>query len=207
MAREPAYSARDARSRYVRIISIPLTCVTHSVWCDGPTLRGSEEEDRVLQLTGSPRPLRLRRAGKSPIYLTATQGYRLVPDPRFAPGEWKATTRGYAYTVYDTVDHEATKAIAWHWHPGTGKSDEPHLHVYREGQIAGEYLNKLHLPGERVAFEAVIKFVIDELGVDPIRMDWQSQIDSALERFTRFRTWPQSGPPLTEADADAPVSN
>lgn len=207
VAREPAHSAHAARARYVRIISIPLTCITRSVWCEGPTLRGTEEEDRVLQLTGSPRPLRLKRRGQSPIYLTATQGFRLVRDTRFAPGEWKATTRGYAYTVYDTIGHEPTKAIAWHWHPGTGKSDEPHLHVYREGQIAGEFLNKLHLPGERVAFEAVVNFVIQELGVDPLRDDWSALIDSALERFTRFRTWPKSGGPLTVTEAEGSIAN
>lgn len=141
------------------------------------------------------------------MYITATQGFRLVPDPRFAPREWKATTRGYAYTVYDTVDHEPRKAIAWHWHPGTGTSGEPHLYVYREGLIGGEYLHKLHLPGERVAFEAVVKFVIDELGVDPLRTDWSAQIDSALERFVRFRTWPKSGGPLTLAEAETPDPN
>lgn len=186
---------------------MPLTCVTRAVWCEGPTLRGSEEADRVLQLTGSPSPLRLKRDRQNPVYLSATQAFRLVPDPRFAPGEWKATTRGYIYTVYDTAGFEPTKALAWHWHPGSGKNDEPHLHVYRDGQVGGEPLRKLHLPGERVAFEAVVKFVIEELGVAPIRADWQSVIDSALERFTRFRTWPRSGGPLPADEAEAPISN
>jgi hypothetical protein len=198
VAREPAFSPREARARYVRIISLPLTCVTRAQWCDAPTLRGSEEEERAIQLTGMPKPLRLKRADGQPVYLAATQGFRLVPDERYAPGrgEWKATTTGYVYTVYETSDHEPAKAMAWHWHPTSGGSHEPHVHIYRDGQIAGQELDKLHFPGERVAFESVILFLINELRVTPLREDWGEMIHSALERFVLFRTWPQSGGPL-----------
>jgi hypothetical protein len=197
VAREPAYSPREARARYVRIISLPLTCVTHAQWYEAPTIRGSEEEDRAIQLTGMPNPLRLKRDGQPPVYLSATQGFRLIPDERFAPGagEWKATTTGYAYTVYETSNHEPLKAMAWHYHPTTGKSHEPHVHIYREGSIGGVELSKLHFPGERVAFESVVTFLINELGVTPLRADWDTLVASALERFVRFRMWPVSGGP------------
>jgi hypothetical protein len=197
VAREPAYSPREARARYIRIISLPLTCVTRAQWCGSPTIRGSEEEDRAIQLTGMPNPLRLKRDDESPVFLSATQGFRLIPDERFAPGagEWKATTTGYAYTVYETSNHAPLKAMAWHYHPKSGGSHEPHVHIYREGQIAGLELNKLHFPGERVAFESVITFLIKELGVTPLRDDWEELVTSALERFVRFRMWPVSGGP------------
>lgn len=180
---------------------MPLTCVTRAVWCEAPTLRGLEEQDRALQLTGTPVPLRLRRDGRSPVYLSATQGFRLVPDERFAPGagEWKASTSGYAYTVYDVIDHETRKAIAWHWHPTSGASHEPHVHIYRDGSIGDVELDRLHFPGDRVAFESVVRFLIVELGVTPLRNDWEDLITSALERFIRFRTWPLSGGPLPDA--------
>jgi len=131
------------------------------------------------------------------VYLSASQGYRLIPDLRYAPGggEWKATTTGYSYTVYETEDHQPRKAIAWHYHPNSGGSNEPHVHIYRPGQIAGRELDKFHFPGERVAFESVIAFVIQELGVTPRRGDWETLIESALARFVRFRMWPVSGGP------------
>lgn len=202
MAREPARTPYAARARYVRIISLPLTCVTRAVWCDAPTIRGTDE-DLAISLTGFPSPVRLRRENSLPVFLTAVQSYQLVPDERFATGEWKASTRGYAYTLYDVRGHQPTRALAWHWHPGSGKSEEPHIHVYRDGEIGGVLLDKLHLPAERVAFESVIRFAIEELGVTPKRDDWRDLIDSALDRFVRFRTWPRSGGPLTATEADS----
>ena len=175
---------------------MPLTCITRAVWCNAPTIRGGTE-DRAIQL--SAQLTRLKREDKPPVYLSAIQTYRLIPDDRYEPDEWKATTRGYAYTAYDTVTHAATKALAWHWHPGSGGTDEPHMHIYRDGQVAGMDLDRLHFPAERVAFESVVKFVIDELKVTPLRDDWKDLIDSALERFVRFRTWPRSGGPLSPA--------
>lgn len=200
MAREPAYNPRDARVRFVRIIQMPLTCVTRAVWCDAPTLRGSEQEYRAIRLSGMPTPLRLKRENGGPVYLSATHGYRLIPDERLAPGagEWKATTTGYNYTVYETAEHQPKKAIAWHYHPTSGGSHEPHVHIYRDGQIAGMELDKFHFPGERVAFESVIAFVIRELGVTPLRGDWEEMIASALDRFVQFRMWPVSGGPQPE---------
>jgi hypothetical protein len=175
---------------------MPLTCVTRAVWYEAPTLRGTEEQDRAIQC-GTPKPLRLKRDAKSPVYLSAVQGFQLIPDDRFAPGagEWKATTTGYAYTIYDTGDHAERKAIAWHYHPTSGGSHDPHVHIYREGNIAGVELDKLHFPGERVAFESVVSFLITELGVIPKRKDWETLIASALDRFVRFRMWPKSGGP------------
>jgi len=144
--------------------------------------------------------VRLRRRDLPPIFLSAIQQYELVPDSRFARGEWKASTRGYAYTLFDQSDRGQIKALAWHWHPGSGTSDEPHMHVYRDGEIGGNALDRLHFPSERIAFEAIVQFLITELGVAPLREDWQVLITSALERFVAFRTWPRSGGPLPDSN-------
>lgn len=90
--------------------------------------------------------------------------------------------------------------MAWHYHPTSGKSHEPDVHIYREGQVAGVQLDKLHFPGERVAFESVITFLIQELGVTPLRDDWEALVAAALERFVRFRMWPVSGGPQPSVD-------
>ena len=116
VAREPARTPYAARDRYVRIISQPLTCVTRAVWTNAPTIRGTDE-DLAISLTGFPTPVRLSRWNDSPVYITAIQSYRLVPDEQFATGEWKATTRGYAYTIYDKQEYAPVRALAWHWHP------------------------------------------------------------------------------------------
>ena len=133
---------------------MPLTCITRVVWYEARTLRGAEE-DRFIQLTGMPKPLRLRRESGPRVYLGATQGFELLPDDRFARGEWKAHTTAYAYTLYDfdALLRRPRKRIAWHYHPNSGGSSDPHVHVYVDGTVGGVDLGKLHIPGDRVAFD------------------------------------------------------
>lgn len=66
--------------------------------------------------------------------------------------------------------------------------------AYTDGTIAGLRLRELHLPSERVAFEMVVRFLIAEMGVIPLRTDWAELIEEALAMFVKFRTWPRSHP-------------
>lgn len=195
MVREPARTAREAQDRYKRIISLPLSCITPALWYTGPATVGLAE-DMELRLTVWPKPLRLRRDRLPPVHLEALQRYRVIPDRRYE-GEWKVETLGYWYTIHDTQEHEPVPALAWHWHPRTGTIEAPHMHVYRQGDVGGVPLGRLHLPSERVAFESVVAFLIEELGVQPIRDDWKELIAAALARFVAFRTWGTGGPAPT----------
>lgn len=136
-----------------------------------------------------------------PIFFKATQAFRLVPDNRFAAGEWKAMTRDYIYTVYEqTADRQLGARSAWHWHPGSGGTPDPHIHVHAGDQIFGREVGRLHIPSERVAFESVTMFLVDDLGVRPERADWREITSSALAMFMRFRTWPRSVGPSLDAE-------
>ncbi|MBA2556161.1 MAG: hypothetical protein H0V12_02260 [Chloroflexi bacterium] len=196
MAREPARSGPEAEQRYKRIIAQPLTCVTKAIWVASHPLRGPEQE-RTLLLTGpNPgAPVRLKRDEGLPVYLTAYQQFALVPDPRWNAGEWKASTRQYGYEVLEDGENGIRPVIQWHWHPGSGNTTEPHVHVRTAEKICGMATRRLHLPSERVAFESIVLFLIDELGVIPQRQDWRKVTQDALQWFVRFRTWPRSAPP------------
>lgn len=205
MAREPARTPYEAEQRYIRIISRSLTCITKAIWVATHPLRGTDE-DRTLFVTrasdGS--PIQLKRAGGPPVHLTAYQMFRLMPDTRWAADEWKASSRQYGYGVWEsTSDHQLKPVIQWHWHPGSGNTDEPHVHVRAAEEMFGRSTRRLHIPTERVSFEAVVRFLIVDLGVTPLRDDWQGLIDEALASFVRFRTWPRSAPIPT---ANEPVS-
>lgn len=194
MAREPARTAYEAEQRYIRIISRPLTCITNAIWFASHPLRGADEERTLLvsrATDGS--PIRLRRADGPPVHLTAYQRFQLVPDTRWSPDEWKASSRQYGYDIWEPMpDGRLKPVIQWHWHPASGNTDEPHIHVRAGEEICGRETRKLHIPSERVAFESVVRFLIVDLGVVPLRADWEALIEGALAAFVRFRTWPRS---------------
>ena len=120
------------------------------------------------------------------MFLSAGQHFRIVPDERFE-GEYKVRTEGYAYRA--GLSQETGRFLfAWHWHPDT--RPDPHLHIGVEHPDI-EDLPRLHVPTGRVSFEEVIRFLISELDVVPLRDDWGETLAETEERFRAFRTWPR----------------
>ncbi len=62
------------------------------------------------------------------------------------------------------------------------------MHIGRAHPRLGE-LGRLHVPSGRIAFEQVLLFVIDELGVVPAREAAREVLGEVLERFRQYRTW------------------
>jgi hypothetical protein len=50
-------------------------------------------------------------------------------------------------------------------------------------------LHKLHLPTGRVSIEAVIRFLIEDLEVAPLRDDWRAVLDRHEDLFRQTRSW------------------
>lgn len=123
----------------------------------------------------------------------------IVPDD-LNEGEYKTQTREYIYHLFD----DESAVLEWHWHPGRQRT-EPHLHsrVAGAGTAWGIEGDKLHIPTSRVAFEEIIRFLIVDLGVEPIREDWAATLDEAMRAFLRWRRWPRGSTP--EAPAVASV--
>jgi len=185
--REPARTPREARERYVRYLQRSLSCLSNGQWIVGrpPFPRSSDEE---LALTLSEDPLRLRRRSQEgAVLLKAAQRFEVVPDDRFE-GEWKVATRGYLYDLaIEMPSGRVTRELAsWHWHP-PGRA-RPHLHVYAEHPIPGVSFRRLHLPTGRVAFEEIVRLLIDELDVRPDRDDWEAVLGEPEARFRLFRS-------------------
>jgi len=103
-------------------------------------------------------------------------------------GPWTASTAEY---IYDVRNHHRNRIAAWHWHPSTRQGDDqapgPHIHAY--GAHETLTLHKLHLPTGRVSIEAVVRFLIEDLDVVPLRDDWRAILDRHEERFRQVRTW------------------
>lgn len=142
--REPAKTEHAARQRYTRIIQDSLSCITKAQWYVGPAPAGGEN----LALLSNPRAVRLRRSDQRPdLLLEASQLFTIVPDTRF-PGEYKASTLAYIYSLRfaePQADNDP-EILAWHWHPPTtpGRT-APHIHVGAERPGLGDTLSKLHV--------------------------------------------------------------
>ena len=108
------------------------------------------------------------------------------------PGDaWRVSTAGYAYTLILTTDAELP---AFHWHPrGISAVRFPHLHIGSTiiaknlaaefpRAIAGE-LGNAHIPTGPIALRDVVGFLIDELGVAPLRPNWREILCQVNETF------------------------
>jgi hypothetical protein len=139
----------------------------------------------------SPHPLTLHQ-NPSPIgrdkrfAIKAIQHYRIVEydGPR---GPWKVSTVAYYYTREDAGGAEL---LGFHWHPNERSAViHPHLHVYPATGISHPDLLKRHIPTGRVSLEAVFRYAIVELNVEPLRDDWVEVLDASQEAFEQWRTW------------------
>jgi hypothetical protein len=106
-------------------------------------------------------------------------------------GGWVVHSTAYHDQIRDDYEREI---IADHWHPGLGV-DYPHVQF--KSLSAPVDLRKSHIPTGRVSFEAVVRFLVDELDVAPIREDdWRTMLNQNEQLFERQRTWSLIPPPL-----------
>ena len=87
---------------------------------------------------------------------------------------------GYHYIVHDS-DHR--EILAYHWHPGPrGFLQTPHLHLGIGARVGFDPLvSKPHLPTGYVNLGEIIRFLIQDLSVQPIRSDWEAVLLGILE--------------------------
>ncbi len=155
-----------------------VACVSRAVVIQG---RPSANALSFLALSEDLAPLR----GRPRLALSFLHSFALRPleaDPS------TSVVRSAAY-FYQLHQQDGTEVIAFHWHPGRlGRVPFAHLHV--ESRIGpGLIERKRHVPSGRVPFEAVVRFAIEELGVSPLRGDWQRVLHSGVAAFDLGRWW------------------
>src|SRR5262249_4659329 len=93
--------------------------------------------------------------------------YRLIKHAHRR--EWKVSTVAYMYGIQD---ENKVELLAYHWHPRTTpQHGYPHPHLY-EGTSA-RVLSKLHVPTRRISLEELVRFLITEMKVAPLKDDWE----------------------------------
>jgi hypothetical protein len=156
----------------------------HNGWSLDPNLAMAFQHGQAVPL---------RRSGqRSPLLFEMTQGYLVVQEP-----EARDVLRfrlSVTYYQYRIMANDGREIVAFHWHPGRGGVNSPHLHV---GSLLidsirhdlGRRFSALHLPTSRISIEQVIEALITQFDVTPLRADWQSILNAGKATFERSRTW------------------
>lgn len=156
---------------------------------------------------GSQSLTRLRtHGGEGELLFRFAHQYTIVehPDDPATPGDLRRgpfKVRSMRYR-YDILDRDKNEIIVFHWDPNPQNIvTEPHVHLaiarpvtlaQRENSAVATrelHLNKLHIPTKRIFVEDVVRFLIREFAVVPLRDDWSEVIRENLRAIERGRTW------------------
>lgn len=178
----PARTTEAAADDFVDAQRQAILCVAQA------TVYGSGAEPSLQQtLTiwnsgqGEPDLLRLKtHEGVGEIILSVALRY--IIEPTGIRGFSGYPTR-YQYRVLDISGQEL---VIYDWHPiGVSPVTTPHLHVPAAASVvlsqragtpradARTHLGSLHLPTGPISLADVVRMLITEFRVDPIRSDWE----------------------------------
>ena len=158
-------SPAEAVNYYRHSIQRMVSCVTISV------------VDVAGGYYPSPVPHRLTMNGGLPVALGGPSQFRLQQNYRIVESElsgapWRVEVVDYDYVIYDVEQREV---LLYHWHPvGNSSVETPHLHLEQGAQVGRSEVRDAHLPTGDVSLNAILRVLIEEMGVHPRRSDWES---------------------------------
>lgn len=184
----PGRSPAEAVTNFLDPIQRAISCVTRAPLIISPGGRGVL--GRVHSLTwDEAEPVRVRGPEDDVLTLDLSIQYEIVHIPQDRHrGPYKVSTRGYMHSL-QTID--GAEVIAFHWHPD-GKSDvqDPHMHIgSTQLNPAGVITKKHHIPGRRMSVEEVLRYCIEQVGVEPLRPDWKPVLADSEDLFRLWATW------------------
>ena len=167
----------DAVRAFIRPLQQSLSCISRAAF----DIRGGYHPgpEHPLTLAGG-EPVRL--SGAARLSFSVEMRYRIVADPAVAAHRWRVLPSMYVYTIYGSGDRVL---LAYHWHPqGRSPVTTPHLHL-GPGSGAIDLLTGAHLPTSTVTLVDVVRMAVGELGVRPLRSDWDAILDRAELLFSQ----------------------
>ena len=113
-------------------------------------------------------PVSLR--GPSRFQLALRQSFIAVDSGQGS--SWHVVVRSFSYEIHDS---EGREVLLYHWHPrGNSPVATPHLHLEQGAQVGRSEVRDAHLPTGDVSLNAILRVLIEEMGVRPLRPDWDS---------------------------------
>jgi hypothetical protein len=178
----PGKRPAEAFHAFVEPLQDALSCLAQAkvtVSAGGVNVAG-----RVHALTvNNDQSIRLKA---KPLLLRVRMQYEIIQDDRPDYGPWRVTTRGYSHEVQLT---SGEAVVSWHWHPDS-TVQEPHIHNGSTQLAADAVLSRRHhIPTDRVSLESVVRFCLDDLGVEPLRDNWDEVLTLRESMFKLHRSW------------------
>ena len=161
--RSPAEAVNNYQSEVQRLVS----SVTDAVVGVGGGYYPSPNPHFLTMSGGLPVAL----SGPSRLTLRLQQNYRIAESGVAGEG-WQVDVVGYNYAV---LDSELAEVLLYHWHPvSNSRVKSPHLHLKQGAKVGRVEVRDAHLPTGEVSLSAVLRVLIEEIGVNPRRSDWES---------------------------------
>jgi hypothetical protein len=98
---------------------------------------------------------------------------------------WRVETRTYEFRLLDQSEREL---LVYHWQPGPGSRGPDHPHVHVSAALHARInavttraydLDKRHLVTGPVSLAIIVRMLIEEFGIAPLRPDWQHLLNRA----------------------------
>lgn len=144
---------------------------------------GIQHGGRDYELNADPYALVVRGQRKlrchPPLSIDIRMQYKIV-EASGERGPYKVKITAYMYIVDDHRGHEV---FSYHWQPDAPEVKFPHLHVEHP------HLKKAHFPTSRISIEEVLRLLITDFEVRPLRSDWDTILTETHQKFAAYRTW------------------
>jgi hypothetical protein len=129
------------------------------------------------QIVFSPESPRLRATHRQHTLLFSARLDYAIGSDDDSPRRFDVRTVSYTYRVLDREDNEI---VAYHWHPdGVSSVRHPHLHLSNQIRPIDLGRNQTplpladyHLATGVVPLAHLVRMLIEEFGVEPLRDDW-----------------------------------
>lgn len=172
----PSRTPYGAVTQFLDPIQRSLSCVTRDVIDRGGGYRLGQDPPTVSLGDGLPVPLR----GTSKLSFRMSLTYS-VTAVTVRPTSYRTAVVGYMYTLHDV---DALEVVSFQWHPhGRSPITYPHFHLGAGAQVGRRELQNCHIPTGMIALEQVIRLEIEELGVEPLRGDWDDVLREGQTAF------------------------
>ena len=156
-----------AVNAYKRSVQRLVACVTDAVVDVAGGYYASPDPHRLTLNNGFPVAL----GGPSEFLFRLQEFYRVeeIGHPRTL---WNVDVVEYYNTI---LNSEEQKVLLYHWHPrGSSSVTTPHLHLKQGAQVGRSEVRDAHLPTGEVSLNVILRVLIEEMGVQPRRPNWNS---------------------------------
>ena len=167
----------QAVRNFIDPLNKAVSCITQNI----VVASGSDPNNPQAVSVNKGKPSKLK--GEFNLFLAVMMRYQITKISGIS-GPWKVSTRAYYYGINN---HRGEEILAYHWHPNVGPL-YPHLHIHNGSNIL-PISAKTHIPTRRLSLEEILRFLIIELKVSPLKSNWDTILKNTQSKHEQFGSW------------------